>query len=87
MIDINSVLVVIEPNQLQQPALSRGIDLVNKTGAKLMVLLSVYHPSYDMTTMMSSSEREEFRAEYISDQYQALSELIGVLGIFPSKVT
>jgi universal stress protein E len=76
MIDINSVLVVIEPSQKEQPALRRGIALVNKTGAKLMVLMTVYHPTYDLTTMLSPQEREEFRAEYISDQYQALSDLI-----------
>lgn len=87
VIDINSVLVVIEPNQSQQPALSRGIDLVNKTGAKLMVLLSVYHPSYDMTTMMSFNEREAFRAEYISDQYLALSQLIETYDLPSHTVT
>ena len=76
MIDINSVLVVIAPSQIEQPALRRGIDLVNKTGAKLMVLMTVYHPTYDLTTMLSPQEREEFRAEYIADQYQALSDLI-----------
>ena len=76
MIDINSVLVVIEPTQKKQPALLRGIDLVNKTGAKLMVLMTVYHPTYDLTTMLSPQERDEFRTEYIADQYQALSDLI-----------
>lgn len=87
MIDINSVLVVIEPNQIQQPALSRGIDLVNKTGAKLMVLLSVYHPTYDLTTMLSAKEREEFRAEYIADQYQALSDLVDTYQLPPQTIT
>ncbi|CAI8179946.1 MAG: Universal stress protein E [Glaciecola sp. HTCC2999] len=87
MLDINSVLVVIEPNQVQQPALSRGIDLVNRTGAKLMVLLSVYHPSYDLTTMLSTHEREEFRAEYIADQYQALSNLMSNYSLPEQTIT
>ena len=76
MIDINSVLVVIEQSHKAQPALQRGIDLVHKTRAKLMVMMTVYHPMYDQTLMLSPQEREEFRAEYIAAQYQVLSDLL-----------
>ena len=76
MINIESIIVVIEPDQLQQPALQRGIELALKTNAKLMIMLSVYHAGYDLTTMLSSAEREEFRAEYISDRYNWMEEIL-----------
>ena len=76
MINIESIIVVIEPDQTNQPALQRGIDLALKTNAKLMVMLSVYHAGYDLTSMLSSAEREEFRAEYISDRYSWMEEIL-----------
>lgn len=76
MINIESIIVVIEPEQTQQPALQRGIELALKTNAKLMIMLSVYHAGYDLTAMLSSAEREEFRAEYISDRYSWMEELL-----------
>lgn len=76
MINLASILVVIEPNQTQQPALLRGISLAQKTDAKLMIMLSVYHAGYELKHMLSESEREEFRAEYIADRYSWLEELL-----------
>lgn len=76
MINLKSILVVIEPNQTQQPALLRGISLAKKTHAKLMVMLSVYHAGYELKHMLSESEREEFRAEYIADRYSWLEDIL-----------
>jgi universal stress protein E len=76
MINIDSILVVIEPNQVQQPALERGIALAQKTQAKLMVMLSVYHAGYELKHMLSKSEREDFRAEYIADRYNWLEDIL-----------
>ncbi len=76
MINLKSILVVIEPNQRQQPALLRGISLAKKTQAKLMIMLSVYHAGYELKHMLSETEREEFRAEYIADRYHWLEDLL-----------
>lgn len=87
MINLDSIVVVIEPNQAQQPALLRGIDLANKSHAKLMIMLSVYHSGYDLTSMLSQHEREEFRAEYISDRYHWLEELLALYTLPESTLT
>ncbi len=76
MINLESILVVIEPNQTQQPALIRGLSIAKKINAKLMVMLSVYHAGYELKHMLSETEREEFRAEYIADRYGWLEDLL-----------
>ena len=87
MINIYSILVVIEPNQTQQPALERGIALAQKTQAKLMVMLSVYHAGYELRHMLSKSEREDFRAEYIADRYNWLEDILQDFNMPPQTVT
>ena len=76
MINLASILVIIEPNQRQQPALERAISLAERTNAKLMVMLSVYHAGYELKHMLSASEREDFRSEYIADRHGWLQDLL-----------
>lgn len=84
MINIDSILVVIEPEQFEQPALVRGIELAKLTDAKLVIMLCVYHASYELTHMLDDEERENFRAEYIADRYQWLEEALSDF-ILPAK--
>lgn len=76
MINYNSILAVIDSDLDTQPALSRALELVDKTGAELHVVLVVYDFSYEMTTMLSGNEREAMRAAVVKDQTQWLKELV-----------
>ncbi|MCE0492535.1 universal stress protein UspE [Vibrio salinus] len=59
----NSILVVADINRDEQPALARAMQLAAKSKSKSHVTLfmSIYDFSYDMTSMLSSEERESMR--------------------------
>ncbi|MED5525435.1 MAG: universal stress protein UspE [Pseudomonadota bacterium] len=75
MADFNKILVVVDPNETQQPALSRAAFLAKKTGAQITLFLTIYDFSYEMTTMLSSSEREAMRNGILSQRREWLDEL------------
>lgn len=70
------ILAVIDPTTDDQKALKRAIELATKTNATITAFLSIYDFSYEMTTMLSSDEREAMRATLINDRAQWLNELI-----------
>jgi len=59
----NNILVVADINRDEQPALARAMQLAAKSKSKSSVTLfmSIYDFSYDMTSMLSSDEREAMR--------------------------
>lgn len=59
----NSILVVADINRDEQPALARAMQLAAKSKSKSHVTLfmTIYDFSYDMTSMLSSDERESMR--------------------------
>ena len=70
------ILAVIDPTTEDQKALKRAIELASKTNATITAFLSIYDFSYEMTTMLSSDEREAMRATLINDRAQWLKEII-----------
>ena len=68
MINYNHILAVIEPDRDTQPALSRALEIAEKTGAAVTAMLVVYDFSYDMTTMLSPDEREAMRDAVTKDR-------------------
>lgn len=59
----NNILVVADINHEEQPALARAMTLAEKSRSpsKVTLFLSIYDFSYDMTSMLSSDEREAMR--------------------------
>lgn len=72
-----SILVVLDPSREEQPALGRAVALARKTGARIKVFLSIYDFSYEMTTMLSSDEREAMRRGVIAQRSEWMDALVG----------
>jgi universal stress protein E len=76
-----NILVVIDPTTDEQKALKRAIDLatsINASGNKVNVsaFLSIFDFSYEMTTILSSDERDIMRKSVIKDKELWLKSLI-----------
>lgn len=69
-----NILVVIDPTAEDQKALKRAIELARKTNANITAFLSIFDFSYEMTTMLSSEERESMRQTVIDDRSQWIKE-------------
>ncbi len=70
------ILAIIDPTTDDQKALKRAVELANKTKATITAFLSIYDFSYEMTTMLSSDEREAMRQSLINDRIQWLNDII-----------
>ncbi|MCO4797594.1 MAG: universal stress protein UspE [Colwelliaceae bacterium] len=70
------ILAIIDPTTEDQKALKRAIELATQTKARITAFLSIYDFSYEMTTMLSSDEREAMRQSLINDRTQWLNELL-----------
>ncbi len=62
-----NMLVAIDPNQDDQPALRRAI-YINWIGGKIKAFLPIYDFSYEMTTLLSPDERTAMRQGVISQR-------------------
>lgn len=71
-----NILIVIDPTTNDQIALKRAIELANKTQAKLTAFLSIFDFSYEMTTILSSTEREIMRKTVIDDRLEWVKEIV-----------
>ena len=74
-----NILTVIDPTVEDQKALKRSIELANHTNANITAFLTIFDFSYEMTTMLSSDERETMRNSVIDDRLQWLKNLISTL--------
>ena len=63
-----NMLVVIDPNQDDQPALRRAVYLHQRIGGKIKAFLPIYDFSYEMTTLLSPDERTAMRQGVISQR-------------------
>ncbi|MGL4861272.1 MAG: universal stress protein UspE [Enterobacteriaceae bacterium] len=63
-----NLLVAINPDQDDQPALRRAVYLLRKNGGKIKAFLSIYDFSYEMTTLLSSGERQAMRQSVIEQR-------------------
>ena len=79
-----NMLVVIDPNQDDQPALRRAVYLHQRIGGKIKAFLPIYDFSYEMTTLLSPDERTAMRQGVIS-QRTAWQNIISMLA-FPLKL-
>ena len=59
------ILAIIDPTTEDQKALKRAIELATQTKARITAFLSIYDFSYELTTMLSSDEREAMRQSLI----------------------
>ena len=76
MIPYKQILVVIDPTQDEQKALLRALDIAQLNGASITAMLSIYDFSYDMTTMLSVTERESMRESVVSNRLEWLTEIV-----------
>ncbi|MFQ3198887.1 MAG: universal stress protein E [Paraglaciecola sp.] len=70
------ILAVIEPEDEQQKSILRAIEIANITGASITAFLTIYDFSYEMTTMLSTDERENMRQAVVDDRTQWLADVI-----------
>ncbi|MDX2370579.1 MAG: universal stress protein UspE, partial [Colwellia sp.] len=77
-----NILVVIDPTTNEQKALKRAIDLASKINlngtnqTKITAFLSIFDFSYEMTTILSSEERDVMRQSVIKDKELWLENII-----------
>ena len=71
-----NILVVIDPTTEYQKALERAVTLAKHTQAKITAFLTIFDFSYEMTTMLSSEERESMRKSVINDRKTWVESLI-----------
>ena len=62
------MLVAIDPNQDDQPALRRAVYVHQRIGGKIKAFLPIYDFSYEMTTLLSPDERTAMRQGVISQR-------------------
>jgi universal stress protein E len=81
----HKILVVIDPTTNTQKALNRAIDLASKMNhnnsnkTTISAFLSIFDFSYEMTTILSSEERDAMRQSMIKDKKLWLENLINDL--------
>ncbi|GGI90505.1 universal stress protein UspE [Shewanella gelidii] len=77
MKEYQKLLVVVDPTSEKQNALARAVELAQKNQAQLTVFLSIFDFSYEMTSILSSQEREAMRQGVIEQRKAWLDDLIG----------
>lgn len=68
MAKYQNMLVAIDPNQDDQPALRRAVYLHQRIGGRIKAFLPIYDFSYEMTTLLSPDERTAMRQGVISQR-------------------
>ncbi|MEH0690845.1 universal stress protein UspE [Vibrio cholerae] len=73
----NKILVVADINKEEQPALSRAMQLAaqSRSPSRVTFFLSIYDFSYDMTSMLSSDERDAMRRGVIGQREQWMQKV------------
>ena len=76
MESLSKILAVIDPDDPEQKALSRAIELAEKVDASVTAILVTFDFSYELTTMLSNDEREAMRETMLSSSSDWLELLI-----------
>ncbi|WP_028025550.1 universal stress protein UspE [Enterovibrio calviensis] len=73
-----NLLVAIDPDHEEQPALSRALDIARKSSAdvKLTLFLAIYDFSYEMTSMLSAEERQAMRSGVLRQREEWVASLV-----------
>lgn len=87
MENYTSLLVVVNPQSDEQPALSRALEIARSNQADIKLFLAIYDFSYEMTTMLSSDEREAMRKGVVAQQQQWIESLLASLGDTGSSIS
>lgn len=69
-----NILVVIDPQQNDQPALRRAVYLNQLLGGKITCFLPIYDLSYEITTLLSPDERITMRKGLVSQRTEWIRE-------------
>ncbi|RPD97850.1 universal stress protein UspE [Candidatus Pantoea deserta] len=69
-----NILVAIDSQQDDQPALRRAVYLNQRIGGKIKAYLPIYDFSYEMTTLLSPDERSSMRQGVISQRTEWIRE-------------
>lgn len=84
-----NMLVVIDPNQDDQPALRRAVYLHQRIGGKIKAFLPIYDFSYEMTTLLSTGRTYRYASGRHQPAYsldpRAGKNIISMLA-FPLKL-
>ncbi|KMV73377.1 universal stress protein UspE [Rosenbergiella epipactidis] len=72
MTQYKNILVAIDPDQDDQPALRRAVYLNHRLGGKITAFLAIYDLSYELTTALATEERESMRQEMIQQRTEWL---------------
>ncbi|MGF1724915.1 universal stress protein UspE [Photobacterium nomapromontoriensis] len=77
MTKYKNILVVADPTQDHQPALLRAIQIAKKSdNVKITLFLAIYDFSYEMTSMLSSEERQAMRRGVVMQREEWLKDII-----------
>ncbi|KFZ38362.1 universal stress protein UspE [Shewanella mangrovi] len=76
MMDYKKILVVVDPTSDVQPALARAAELAHRSQASITAFLSIFDLSYEMTSILSSQEREAMRLGVINQRQAWLADLL-----------
>ncbi|MGI2261574.1 universal stress protein UspE [Shewanella sp. GXUN23E] len=76
MREYQKLLVVIDPTTEDQAALARAVELAQHSNAAITVFLSIFDLSYEMTSILSSQEREAMRQGVIDQRTAWLEDII-----------
>ncbi|CZF79382.1 universal stress protein UspE [Grimontia marina] len=73
-----NLLVAIDPDHEEQPALSRAKDIARKSCAPVTItlFLAIYDFSYEMTSMLSAEERQAMRAGVLKQREEWIDSVI-----------
>ncbi len=76
MKEYKKLLVVLDPTVEHQVALVRAVELAKKHSSKITVFLSIFDFSYEMTSILSSEEREAMRQGVIEQRLAWIKDII-----------
>ncbi|UTV29120.1 universal stress protein UspE [Photobacterium atrarenae] len=77
MTKYSNILVVADPEQDHQPALSRAVDLAKcSQDVTITLFLAIYDFSYEMTSMLSADERQAMRRGVVMQREEWLKDII-----------
>ena len=72
----NKLLVVIDPTDTEQKSLARALEFSQRHPCQITLFLSVYDLFYDMTTMLSSDDKEAMKQAVLMDRTEWLKDLL-----------
>ncbi|MCF1427643.1 MAG: universal stress protein UspE [Shewanella sp.] len=76
MREYQKLLVVVDPTTEDQAGLARAVELALHSHASITVFLSIFDLSYEMTSILSSQEREAMRQGVIDQRTAWLEDII-----------